>query len=111
MSSGTWAQMPEPRKALITSGIAHIRSWASALLEESTPLKSFTGLSVPVLLMIGKRSPPSSLAVAKLLVEALPRVEFMEFEELGHMGPVTHPAVVNEAIAGFLEGNDVAAVM
>jgi pimeloyl-ACP methyl ester carboxylesterase len=61
--------------------------------------------------MIGKRSPPSSLAAAKLLAEALPRVEFMRFDGLGHMGPVTHPAVVNEAIARFLEGNDVSAVM
>ena len=103
--------MPEPRKALITSGIAHIRSWANALLEEPTPLKSFAALSIPVLFMIGKHSPPSSLAVAKLLVKTLPQVEAIEFEELGHMGPVTHPVVVNEAIAGFLGRNDVTAVM
>jgi pimeloyl-ACP methyl ester carboxylesterase len=33
----------------------------------------------------------------------LRRVEVVEFEGLGHMGPVTHPEVVNEAISRFLE--------
>jgi hypothetical protein len=27
----------------------------------------------------------------------------VEFENLGHMGPVTHPDLVNEAIGQFLE--------
>ena len=40
---------------------------------------------------------------ARLLTAALPRVEVVEFENLGHMGPVTHPGAVNEAIERFLE--------
>jgi pimeloyl-ACP methyl ester carboxylesterase len=43
--------------------------------------------------------------VARLLKGALPRVETVEFKGLGHMGPVTHPDVVNEAIARFLARN------
>jgi pimeloyl-ACP methyl ester carboxylesterase len=37
-----------------------------------------------------------------LVTQVLPRVEVIEFEGLGHMGPVTHPAVVNAAIGRFL---------
>jgi pimeloyl-ACP methyl ester carboxylesterase len=33
----------------------------------------------------------------------MPRVEVVEFPDLGHMAPVTHPARVNEAIAAFLD--------
>jgi hypothetical protein len=33
----------------------------------------------------------------------LPRVEALELDSLGHMGPVTHADVVNAAIARFLE--------
>jgi pimeloyl-ACP methyl ester carboxylesterase len=55
-----------------------------------------------VLYMIGGRSPPSSRSVARLLTQVLPQVEVMEFEALGHMGPVTHPQVVNAAICQFL---------
>jgi pimeloyl-ACP methyl ester carboxylesterase len=40
--------------------------------------------------------------VARLLTGALPRVEVVEFDGLGHMGPITHPQQVNEVIAGFL---------
>jgi pimeloyl-ACP methyl ester carboxylesterase len=43
--------------------------------------------------------------VARLLTRTLPRVEVIEFEGLGHLGPVTHPEVVNEAIARFPERN------
>src|SRR4029453_10237226 len=50
-----------------------------------------------------KRSTPSAHGVARLLVNTLPQVEVVEFENLGHMGPVTHPDVVNQAIGQFLE--------
>lgn len=40
---------------------------------------------------------------AAALIAALPRVEVVEFAELGHRGPVTQPGRVNEAIAAFLE--------
>jgi pimeloyl-ACP methyl ester carboxylesterase len=53
--------------------------------------------------MTGNDSPASSLGVARLLTKTLPQVEVIAFEGLGHMGPVTHPDVVNAAIAGFLE--------
>jgi len=40
--------------------------------------------------------------VARRLVPVLPRVELMEFPNVGHMGPITHPEIVNEAITNFL---------
>jgi pimeloyl-ACP methyl ester carboxylesterase len=80
-----------------------VRGWASALFGEPTPLEAFATLTVPVLYMIGKTSPTSSRDVARLLTKTLPRVEVVEFERLGHMGPLTHPDVVNEAICRFLE--------
>ena len=52
--------------------------------------------------MLGKDSPASSLAVARLLTQTLPRVEVVEFAGVGHMGPITHPAIVNPAIDDFL---------
>ena len=102
MWKGAWAQTPEPRKGPIVSSIANIRGWANALFGEPTPPSAFAALSVPVLLMTGKDSPAPSLGVAKVLAKTLPRAEVIEFEGLGHMGPVTHPEVVNEAISRFL---------
>ena len=103
MGPGAWARTPESRRGPIAGSIVNVRGWASALLGEPTPLEAFATLNVPVLFMTGKDSPASSLGVARLLTKTLPQVEVCEFEGLGHMGPVTHPDVVNAAIARFLE--------
>lgn len=103
MGPGAWARMPDPRKSPIVASIPNIRGWATALIGEPTPLQAFAEIDVPVLYMIGKDSPASSRGVARILTRALPRLEVIEFEGLGHMGPVTHPEIVNEAISGFLE--------
>jgi pimeloyl-ACP methyl ester carboxylesterase len=103
MGSGSWAQTPEQRKAPIVASVTNVRRWAHALFNEPTPLEAFRSLDVPVLYMVGKCSTPSARGVARLLTTALPRVELVEFEDLGHMGPVTHPDPVNEVIARFLE--------
>ena len=72
-------------------------------MSERATLAEFRLLDMPVLYMIGKRSPESSREVARLLLSALPRATVREFDNLGHMGPVTHPDLVNEAIAAFLD--------
>ncbi|MBF7731548.1 hypothetical protein [Pseudomonas sp. N040] len=40
--------------------------------------------------------------MARLLSASLPRLEVLAFSELGHMAPITHADVVNQAIAAFL---------
>lgn len=102
MGEGAWAGTPEPRKPAIAASMVNVRRWAHALMTEPAPLQAFAALDVPVLYMMGGRSPASALGVARLLTRALPRVEVLEFAEMGHMGPLTHPEVVNAAIRGFL---------
>jgi pimeloyl-ACP methyl ester carboxylesterase len=102
---GAWDQMPEPRQGQVAASIANARGWAAACLSDPTPPEAFSWLGAPVLLMTGKNSPASSRGVARLLARVLPRAEVVEFEGLGHMGPVTHPEVVNQAISRFLERN------
>ena len=103
MGSGSWAAMPPPRQAVVAASMSNISGWAQALFGETTSLDAFRRLDVPVLYMMGARSPPSSLGVARLLTRTLPNVTVVAFDQLGHMGPVTHPEPVNEAIAQFLE--------
>jgi pimeloyl-ACP methyl ester carboxylesterase len=102
MGAGSFAQMPEARKGPILASIVNVRGWGNALLTEPTPLQAFASLRIPVLYMVGKQSPSASLGVARLLTSTLPNIEVVEFENLGHMGPVTHPDVVNDAIVRFL---------
>ena len=101
-ATGTWASMPADRKPAITAAIKDLPRWADALLHDPTPLAAFAALHMPILYMIGSDSPASSQAVAALLTPTLPNVEVMEFDAIGHMGPVTHPHLVNQAIRNFL---------
>jgi pimeloyl-ACP methyl ester carboxylesterase len=102
MGPGARSRMPEVRQAPIAASMANIEGWARALFSEPTPLQAFRALDVPVLYMLGAQSPASSRGVARLLTKTLANVTVMEFADLGHMGPVTHPEVVNDAVAGFL---------
>jgi pimeloyl-ACP methyl ester carboxylesterase len=102
MGSGSWAATPPAKKPAIAQSIVNVRRWAHALLSEPTPLKRFAQLDVPVLYMLGGKSPESAHAVARLLIPVLPNVRVVEFPGLGHMAPVTHPDVVNAEIDKFL---------
>ena len=102
MGAGTWQATPQPRRNAIEAAVVNVQGWGRALFNEPTPLRALGALTVPVLLMIGTNSPASASAVARLLAQTLPCVETLEFEGLGHMGPITHPEVVNPAIQEFL---------
>ena len=102
MGAGAWRATPEARRGAIEAAIVNVQGWGRALFSEPTPLAAFGALTMPVLLMVGQDSPASARAVTRLLSQTLPRMETLEFEGLGHMGPVTHPEVVNPAIEDFL---------
>jgi pimeloyl-ACP methyl ester carboxylesterase len=102
MGESSWDNTPDARKQPIAASIVNVRRWGHALFTEPAPLEAFRTLHIPVLYMVGKNSPPSAQAVARLLTAALPRVEVVAFDGLGHMGPITHPQPVNEVIARFL---------
>jgi len=103
MGKGAWNRTPEPQKGPIATSVTNVRGWAKALFDEPTPLAAFSRLNIPVLYMVGKDSPASSRGVGRLLTRALPQVQVVEFEGLGHMGPITHAKIVNETISRFLE--------
>jgi len=102
MGPTSWEITPESRRATIAASIVNVRRWGHALFTEPAALDIFKTLDLPVLYMVGTESTPSALGVARLLTRALPRVEVRKFEGLGHMGPITHPKQVNEAVADFL---------
>jgi pimeloyl-ACP methyl ester carboxylesterase len=102
MGAGAWARTPESRRGPIAASIVNVRGWAGALFNERTPLAAFSELEIPVLYMMGSESPAASGGVARLLTRALPRIQVVEFDGVGHMGPITHPEIVNDAISRFL---------
>lgn len=103
MGETAFDRMPERNRAAIAEAIVNVQRWKEALFGEPTSGDAFRALGVPVLLLVGERSPLSSRAVARRLKALLPRVDYAEVEGLGHMAPVTHPDAVNARIAAFLD--------
>lgn len=104
MGPGAYAAMPEARRGPIAAAVVNVAGWAQALTTEPTPPEAFAALRVPMLLMVGERSPASSRGVAQVLLQLLPQGRLVTLPGLGHMGPVTHPDVVNAEIERFLDG-------
>ncbi|MFN9744183.1 MAG: alpha/beta fold hydrolase [Betaproteobacteria bacterium] len=101
---GSWARTPDEQKPVIAQAVRNVRRWAHALFTEPTPLAGFARLGMPVLYLSGALSTPSAHGVDRRLVPALRNVTHVRLPGLGHMGPVTHPDVVNHAIEEFLLG-------
>jgi pimeloyl-ACP methyl ester carboxylesterase len=101
---GSWARTPAERKPAIVSATRHVRRWAHALTNEPTPLAAFRSLDIPVLVMTGSLSTAAAHGVARELKAALPQVQAMHFDGLGHMAPLTHADTVNDAMQRFIEG-------
>lgn len=103
MGQGSWDRTPAERRPAVARSGRNLRRWAHALMTEPATQDDLRGITVPVLLMTGERSPRSSLSVADLLSATLPQVRRVRFDQLGHMAPVTHPDPVNAEIARFLD--------
>ncbi|KQT08114.1 alpha/beta fold hydrolase [Ramlibacter sp. Leaf400] len=106
MGEGSWARIAPERRKPMAESCRNVRRWAHALMTDPVTPEDVRGLDRPVLLMTGERSPLSSLSVARRLQQLLARAQHVQLPKLGHMGPVTHPAVVNAGIAKFLDGGE-----
>jgi pimeloyl-ACP methyl ester carboxylesterase len=102
MGAGTWAAMPESRRAALAEAVRAVKpEWHSAF-NEPTPLQAFRAIDVPTLLLTGTASTAAARAVARLVAGVLPRVRVEEIDGAGHMAPVTHPQQINAFIERFL---------
>ena len=101
--AGSWAAMTEPQRKTVVARILVVASHFEALFADPIPLHSLAALDLPVLLMQGGRTIASASAVAGKLAQVLRSVEVRRFERAGHLGPITHAAEVNAAIADHLD--------
>ena len=104
MGAGAWASQPPARRGTIATAMRHIGGAWHAVFEEPTPLEALAALDMPTLCLVGSDSPTSSRRVSQLLAKTLPRAMELELDGVGHMGPVTHPDLVNALIERHLDG-------
>ena len=102
MGAGSWAAMPEARRAGVAESLRPVAHWTEALFAEPWDPAALARLPMPVLLLGGEQTPASAGDLLPLLASMLPRAQLQLLPGLGHMAPVTHPDQVNRRITDFL---------
>ncbi|HTJ41541.1 MAG TPA: alpha/beta hydrolase [Kofleriaceae bacterium] len=97
---GAWRALPEETRASMrTVGWKVFQEVASLVTDTAT----FESIHVPVLLLGGEQTPLAEKRMLARLAESIPGAEKRVFPGMGHMGPITHAAIVNDAIASWLD--------
>jgi len=104
MGPGTWDGLPEARQQSAARAMPGVRSQFGAIFAEPAPPAVYASLTTPTLLLTATGSPAAARGVARHLAVLLPNVKTVELDGVGHMAPVTHPDLVNDAIDAYLTG-------
>lgn len=98
---GFFESLPEGMQAVMLQQASKVTRDFAALMGEPHKLTDYRLVNVPVLLLQGKETQASARQVAQYLLSVLPHAQAKELA-CGHMGPVTHPHLVNPEIVQFL---------
>jgi pimeloyl-ACP methyl ester carboxylesterase len=99
---GAWEALPPEVQRSLTRWALKAPLDFRALLEEPTPLAAYAGLRMPALVMRGEHAPKPTFTIAVTLSAVMADACLAVVEGAGHMGPMTHAAVVSDLIAAHI---------
>ncbi|WP_280152000.1 alpha/beta hydrolase [Piscinibacter sp. XHJ-5] len=100
--AGSWRRMGPEQQRAIAARIATTLAHFDTLIGEPLPGTAGRRLSMPVLVLHGTRTIATAHVLALLMRELLPQAAHEAIPGIGHMGPLTDPARVNERLLRFL---------
>ena len=98
---GSWAATPAERQRAIASQLPPNRHEWDASAQPVTA-QDFGGVTARTLILRGSRTRLVTKEIADVLCQAFPHWQLQEIQDAGHMGPLTHGAIVNAEIQSFL---------
>lgn len=98
---GTFKRLNETMKAAFSRGILKVAYDFRALMTEDCQPDDLKEITCPILLLEGSESQPSAHAVMETLKATFPEAEHHALP-CGHMGPLTHPDLVNPLVSQFI---------
>ena len=103
--AGTWASMPDERKAaFIRALLPNFHEW-DAVIDERTTLDEWAcQLPRQTLVLSAKDTVRPIHEIIGLMHKSCPTWQFAQVPEGGHMAPLGRPDLVNPIIASFLDG-------
>ena len=96
-----WSRMTPPQQRSVASRMTTVVQHFDALCGEPPPPDQLARLPMPMLCLTGSRSTAAARRIGELLHELIPGRQHETLDGLTHMGPITHPALVNERLLRF----------
>jgi pimeloyl-ACP methyl ester carboxylesterase len=100
--AGAWERLPEDTRQAFRVVGWKVFQEVITLLGDTTSRETYATIAAPTLLLAGEASPLTERRTVQRLGESLPRATVHWLPGVGHMGPISHAAIVNEAIAAHL---------
>jgi pimeloyl-ACP methyl ester carboxylesterase len=99
---GAWDQAGDATRAAFRAMGIKMFYGVMSLAADRTSRATYATIAAPTLLLGGELSPMPERRVVQRLAAALPKARLHLFDGIGHMGPISHPALVNEPIIQHL---------
>jgi pimeloyl-ACP methyl ester carboxylesterase len=99
---GAWERLNEETRNAFRAMGWKVFQEVMSLAVDGTNSTTYGTISAPALILGGATSPLAERRVVEKLGAALPHATARFLEGVGHMGPISHAAIVNEAIAAHL---------
>lgn len=101
---GTWASMPDERRATFVDALKpNFHEW-DAVMDETTTLDGWARvLPDKTLVVSARRTVRPIREIVELMRSRCPAWRFEQIAEGGHMAPLTRPDLVNPIVASFLD--------
>ena len=93
-----WQLMPDAARDSAVRSAAKVGAEWLLMFAAEDDLDAIAGIEAPTLLICGERTRTPARRVVEILRQALPRARHHEIAGAGHMSPLTHPAVLADAI-------------
>jgi len=100
--AGTWRALGAETRRAFRDVAWKLSQEVASLSADRTDRARYRTITAPTLILAGARTQPAELHVVHELARTLPHATLQVFPDLGHMGPITHAASINAAIAAFL---------
>lgn len=95
---GAWLALREEARAEFRRVGWAVQQGVSTLVDDRTPNDAYRAITCPVTVMTGELSPLAARSVVMRLAETLPQARIVSVPGAGHMAPLSHGDLVNQAI-------------
>jgi pimeloyl-ACP methyl ester carboxylesterase len=100
--AGTWMTLRPAVRAAVLRWTTKAPLEFRATFEDAALGRPLSALPCPTLLMRGEHAPAATRLITEALQHALPDARLRTIDGAGHMGPLTHAAVVDACIADHI---------